>query len=362
MAKATMREIARRVGVSPTTVAHVLNDTPGAQVAEKTRRKVLQAAERIGYQKSLLARSIKSPLRQLGVAVSAVEREQPQQTDAWELFEGIRSEACQRSYSPVIQPMPTRLGQTDSTEAVERMAELHRAKLVDGFIIDKQAFTTTSISDLYSKRIPLVMVNGSPVVEGPDGNLVPAVVVDNSEGGRLAIQHLLELGHERIGVITRPFRRFKVCYRPYPVGQLIEGCRKAASEAGLPMRALTILDGDPFDRGRTHRAVDKLLSQDPRPTALFVGDDAMAVLAMQRLAFAGLRVPWDVSVIGYGDWALPVRLSEPALTTIRTPLRENGRIAAMTLIRLVEAGTAEPVQAFLTPELIIRKSTARRRD
>ena len=349
-----MREIARRASVSPTTVAHVLNDTPGAQVAEKTRKKVRTVAEKLGYQKSLLSRSIKNPLRHLGIAVAG---DQAEPSDTFDIFEGIRAEALGENYFPVIQPMPTRQGRAICSQAVERMVELHGAKLIDGFIIDKESFPTASIVMLCDQGVHVVTVNGSPAVADSRGRPIPSVVVDTRSAGRLATKHLLDLGHERIGLVRRPYLRYKPRFRPYQVAQHAEGYRQALREAHVPIDEALIADGDRQDRQRTYGAVAALMTH-ARPTALVVGDDVMALMVMQKLKLLNLRVPADVSVVGYGDWALPVRLAEPELTTVAAPLRKNGRLAARMLIDLLENGDAPQRQVSLQPRLVVRQSTA----
>lgn len=356
MPKVTMRDIAKRAGVSPTTVAHTLNNTPEAQVAQKTREKVWQAAKQLGYQRSLLRRSIKDPLRHLGIAIGRPGQEDELDTDA--LFEGIRIQAQENRYIPIMQAMPTSIGQTDSSDAARQIINLYRQKLLDGLILDKQCFPNVSVTDMSGHGVPLVTVNGSFEAVTAEGDPIPGVIYDSRHGARLAVNHLLELGHRRIGLITRPFYRYSMPFRPMLIRTLLIGFWETLESAGILPDDHLFRDGSPLDRQLTARALDELLALPDPPTALFVADDAMAVMAINHLRLCGLRVPQDMSVIGYGDHALPVLLAQPELTTIRTDLHENGRQAAEMLIHLLEGVPLPQRQIMLQPELIVRASTA----
>lgn len=353
----TIRDVARQARISPTVVSQVINQTAGAHVAAQTREHVIRVAREMGYERSLLARSIKTPLRQLGIAVGQME--QPQYVDASEVFVGIREACHDRGYYPVIQQMPTQLGQRDCTEAVDKMTELFQSKLINGFIIDKPSFLTPAIRELNHRGVLLVTVNGqSTGRDAPDrGEPVPSVVVDNDLGGRLAVGHLVALGHRRIAMVSRdnnPVQR----HRMYQAVQLELAARATLTEAGLSADDMTIAAGDPLDRELTEATVDRLLDEQPRPTALFVVDDSMAVMAMNVIRRRGLRVPEDVSVIGYGDWPVAVRMSEPQLTSVHAPLRKNGQRAADMLMALIEGKSLPQPQIILPAKLIVRQSTS----
>jgi DNA-binding LacI/PurR family transcriptional regulator len=354
MGKVTMRDIARQVGVSPTTVAHALNHTPDAQVAKLTRERIWQAAKELGYQQSLLRRSIKDPLRHLGIAVGRAGQDDEADTAA--IFAGIREVALARGYIPILHAMPISIGQEDCSAAVEKISELHQVKLLDGVVVDKQCFANVSITELHTRGIPVVVVNGSFEAVTAQGEPIPGMVYDNYLGGRLAVEHLLGLGHRRIALLTRPFFRYSVPFRPMLIRRLLAGYRETLAAAGLAPDDTLFADASPHDRASVAAAIARLLPA--RPTAIFVGDDALAVMAMNALRDRGLQVPRDISVVGYGDHDLPVRLAAPELTTVRTDLHENGRRAAAMLIDLMEGRALPAPQILLPPELVVRHSTA----
>jgi LacI family transcriptional regulator len=142
----------------------------------------------------------------------------------------------------------------------------------------------------------------------------------------------------------------------YRIADVLRGCRDALIQAGNPLPEHRVARGDETDASRTFAAVRSLMDAADPPTALFVADDAMAIMAIHALARAGLRVPQDVSVVGYGDWPAIVPLADPPLTTVRVPVRESGRRAARLLMDMLEH-RADPQQITLQPELVVREST-----
>jgi len=356
MPHVTMRDVARRAGVSPTTVAHVLNCTPAAQVAVATRQRVMEAAAVLGYERSLLARSIKKRLNLIGIAVGSLN--QTDDIDMAEIFAGIRDESWRRGYFPVMQRMPALLGQSDNTQAIAQMRELYNAKIIDGFILEKQCFQSHSITELHGDGVPVVTVRGSLETRTHTGLPIPGVIPNNNCGAQLAIAELLALGHRRIALLCRPYYRFPEGLRPSLIQSLIEGYTAALAAAGIAYDPELVRDGDPLDRGATWAAVTAVLAMASPPTAIFAGDDVLALMAMQVAAQRGLRVPEDLSVLGYGNWSMADRLAMPALSTVEVSLQENGRIAADMLIQLLEGQQLPAPQILLAPKLIRRASTA----
>ncbi len=354
----TMQRIAVRAGVSPTTVAHALNRTPGTYIAEATRQRVLEAAKALGYQQALLSRSIKTPLRHLGFIVGDADRPYAR-ADALEIFEGIRQEAMAHRYLAALMPMAPEVSDHYSADkAVASITQYHRTKLFDGFILDKSCVLTASVHQLDAQSVPLVTVNGSAVLRPQVQTPIPSVAVHSRLGGRLATRHLLELGHRRVALLTRPWSSFPVDYRPYQVSELIRGYHDAHTDAGVPCDPALQRDADPWNKAPTYEAVARLLELPAPPTAIFAGDDAIAVMVMHALGHRGVRVPQDVSVVGFGGWSQAARLADPELTTARTDLRHNGVLAARLLIERLEGGTASALHMALDPHLHVGGSTA----
>lgn len=353
-----MRQIAAAADVSATTVAHVLNRTKDTYVAQATRQRVLEAAESLGYQQALLTRSIKDPLKHLGVIVSETDHAQ-NRADAMEIFEGVRQEAIAHEYLTVLMPMAPEVHQKYSADqAVQSIRQLHRTKLMDGFIIDKGSFLSDAVRQLDRDGVPLATVNGTPTLQLDTERPIPSAIADNHRGARLAVEHLLELGHRRVALLTRPWAQYPEDHRPFQVSQIVRGYRETLAAAGCDPEPGFVLDAHPWDKDATYAAVDQLLAHPSPPTAVLAADDAIAVMVIQRLGQRGLNVPADASVVGFGDWSQAARLSEPALTSVHIDLPATGRVAARLVIRKLEGHTGEPEQALLPPQLRIRDSTA----
>jgi len=359
MGNSSIRTIAKLSGVSPSTVSFVLNDRPGVRIGELTRRRVLTAATTLGYQQSLLARAIKRPLCHIGVAIGIPDVREHSYSN--ELFAGVVACAADKGYVVALQPLPTEapLGAPtgSSPKLIRRMQELHQSKLIDGFVIDKASFTNTSVVQLHELGVPLVTVNGAEVPLGAGGH-VPFVTVDHQAAGHMATEHLIQLQHRRIGLVTTPYRQIRDDYRPYGVGQIIGSYRDTLAAAGLEYDADLIADGHPLNLEFTGEAVRSLMAQRVRPTAIIFTDDAMAVMGMNVLRSLGFRIPDDVSVVGFGDWANVIPLSDPLLTTVRAPVRESGHRACELLIGRLEEMPSQSPDSILPCEFIVRQSTA----
>jgi len=195
------------------------------------------------------------------------------------------------------------------------------------------------------RGFPFVIVDpGTEIVEG-----IPVVCAAHASGATQATEHLLALGHRRIGAIGGPEGRLATHER-------LRGYQAALAGAGvLPDPALFRYSDFNVEGGRAE--ADWLLRLPDPPTAIFAFNDAMAIGAIQALTARGLRVPADVSVVGFDDTVLAA-IAVPALTTIRQPLAEQGRTAVSLLLRQIENRRLEPLRMELATKLIVRESTA----
>jgi DNA-binding LacI/PurR family transcriptional regulator len=175
------------------------------------------------------------------------------------------------------------------------------------------------------------------------------VLISNYQGARLAVGHLLELGHRRIACITGPSR---LTLR----GERLKGFEDGLAEAGIALPDSYVLEGD-FAPESGHMQGLKLLSLDNRPTAIFAFNDLMAFGVLRAARETGVRVPEELSVVGFDDIYL-ASFSTPPLTTIRLPIHEMGKEAMQMLLERIENGDALPNQQHLEVELIVRESTA----
>ncbi|MFZ4134235.1 LacI family DNA-binding transcriptional regulator [Streptomyces koyangensis] len=323
----TLAQVAQRAGVSISTVSKVLN---GRQdVAAPTRIKVERLLEAHAYRRTTRS-AHEAPL--IEIVFHELES-----IWAMELIRGVENVAKTHGAGVVLTESGTR--HAPGPEWMEAM--LQRRPL--GVVLVFSALPGEVKEQLRARSIPFVIIDpaGDP---DPD---VPSVGSANWNGGLAATRHLVECGHRRIGVITGP--EDMLCSRAR-----LDGYRSAMTMAGLEVDPELILFGDFHVEGGYDRATE-MLSRSRPPTAIFAGSDLQALGVLEAARVHGLRVPHDLSVVGYDDVSL-ARWASPALTTIHQPLRQMAEEATQMLMRL---RNQEPVSTRLelATSLVVRKST-----
>lgn len=323
----TIRDVARLAGVSPATVSRVLSGS-GHPVREATRRRVLEAAERLAYYPNHLARSLLR--RQTGVVGLLV----PDVSNPYygAILRGVEDVAHQHGLTVM-------LCNTDRDPAKQRryLRTLLEYR-VDGVVVAGGTVTPEDLR-MVDRRVPLVAVGRHPAD-------VPCVRVDNVKAGRQACRHLLELGHRQVGCLAGPPASLTSRDR-------VQGYREALRQAGVQPREEWVVWSE-FTAQGGYRAARELLSR-CRVTAVVAGNDQMALGAVRALWELGLRVPRDVSVVGFDDTAVAA-VSVPALTTVAVPTYELGRRTLELLLGLRTGRCPRPL--VLSTELRVRESTA----
>jgi len=328
----TIKDVAALAGVSFTTVSHVLNET--RPVSPEARARVLAAVEEIGYLPSAVARSLrKSETKIVGVLVPNV-----QNPFFAELVCGVE-ECCRLSgYSVLICN-----SDNDPRHQQDYMRTLLE-KRVDGLLLSSAGDDQALARIFKMARVPAVTVDR--LVPGVRGD---RVAVHNLQGARLAVEHLLALGHRRIACISGP-REFEVSR------ERVEGWRRAHAEAGVGVDETLIVESDYSSPGG-YAATRALLDGARGVTAVFASNDMMAVGALRAAAERGLKLPQQLSVVGFDNIELS-RYVFPALSTAGVPIRELGAEAGRVLIERIENPAAALRDILLTPNLIARESTA----
>ena len=329
----TLFEVARAARVSPSTVSRILNGT--ARVSEGKRRAVAGAIARLGFRPNLLARGLrKGRGMTLGILTQSVDS--PFFTAS---LKGIEEGLAGTGYAPLVVS-----GHWNPQEEAERVALLI-SRQVDGIIILTGDLTEAQIDD-FSRSVPIV-VTGRKL---PPGGNVFSIGVDNVRGGYLATRHLIDLGHKRIAHLAGPDEHVDAIHR-------LAGYRKALKEAEL-LHDPRLTVNAAFEASGGLLAVNQLLESRRPFSAVFAANDESAYGARLGLHRRGIRVPEDVSLVGYDD--LPgCMYTTPPLTTVRQPLLEIGRRAARALLDLL-AGRMPTVDGALDVELIVRETTRRR--
>lgn len=328
-----MIEVAEKAGVSVATVSRVVNGSGG--VSKKLERRVRQAMDQLHYHPSTLARSFKTQqTRMIGVLIPLLDHPYYSR-----LARAIEQRLFANDYRAII------CNSEEDEERERAYIEMLVRQRVDGVIINSSAKNTSYTLKLKDLNVPYVLI---------DRNLPHAnggkVFCDNSQGGFLGMQHLLELGHRRIGVVAAPESQ-------EPIIRRLLGISEALAQYGVPEDPDRVVTGDVqlFDMG--YDAAKRLLSRKPRPTAIFALTDVTAIGVLHAAAELGLKVPEDLSVVGYDD--LPVAsYTIPPLTTVAQPIVEMGETAVEMLFRQIESPDQPAEKAVLSTHFVLRGTTA----
>ena len=328
--RTTIADVARRVGVSVPTVSKVINRRP--DVSDKTRRRVEEAIAAIGYRRTPRSTGRADLLE---VVFHELESEW-----ALQIVMGVEQAAREHHMAVVITEMHGR--RTPGPEWNEGV--LARRPL--GLVVVFSNLSDKMRAQLHRSGIPFVAVDptGEPVHD------TPSVGATNWSGGVAAARHLIGLGHTRIGVITGP--REILCSRAR-----LDGFRAAMDAAGVAVDPELVRHGD-FHVASGDRVARAMLRLPNPPTAILAGNDLMALGVYQAARAAHLRIPEQLSVIGFDDLPVASWVSPP-LTTIRQPLAEMAGTATRLVIELARGGQPAQTRFELSTELVVRESAAR---
>jgi LacI family repressor for deo operon, udp, cdd, tsx, nupC, and nupG len=326
---ATIRRVAELAGVSIATVSRTLAHPD--KVAEATREKVLEAVRSTGFVPNRQAVDFR---RQATGNVVLLVRDitNPFYLD---IYRGIEEVAFANGYRVL-------MGDAQYDDArVARYVEMGRNRQADGVIL----MTGWLPASIPEASLPKTVI----ALELIEGSALPFVAIDNREAAKVAVQHLIALGHRRIAHVTGPMRLTMSLDRH-------EGYLDALREAGIEADSALTRIGD-FHFGTGQQAIEALLGAGTEFTAIFCSNDEMAVGAINALRARGLRVPNDVSVAGFDDMDYALS-SDPPLTSVRQPRRQIGRQAMQMLVDLLSNGPLKASSITAGVELIVRASTA----
>ena len=329
----TLKELAARALVHPSTISRVANNDPSLRIAPATRSRIEALLRETEYQPNGVARGLK--LRQTFVWAVVI----PDITNPFfgALFRGIEDGASPRGYNVL-------LCNTDGSPERQR-SHLHSlaARRVDGVILASTVLKDPAVRWLRHQRTPYVLVN-----RYSDEALDPFVGSDDVTGARLATQHLISLGHVRIAHLAGQTTISTGVHRR-------RGYQQALAEAGLPFDGDLLMDAG-FTEDGGDRAMERLLGLKNPPTAVFAVTDMTAVGAYAAARRLGVRIPEDLAIVGYNDIPLAARLI-PGLTSVHVPIHELGTVAARILLEQIESSELAPRRVVFAPQLVVRGST-----
>jgi LacI family transcriptional regulator len=329
----TLKELAARAKVHPSTVSRVANNDPKLRIAQATRSRIEELLKETEYQPNAVARGLK--LRQtLVLAVVIPDITNPLFAS---MFRGVEDGATPRGYQVL-------LCNTDGNPERERShLQSLAARRVDGVILASTFLKDPTVRWLRHQLTPYVLVN-----RFSDEDVDPFVGSDDLKGATLATEHLVALGHLRIGhlagqstISTGVLRR--------------RGYAAALAGAGLAADPELVVESGFVEAGGAE-AMERLLTLKDPPTAIFAVTDMTAIGAYGVARRRGLRIPEDIAIVGYNDIPLASRLV-PGLTTVHVPIHQFGTVAASMLLEQIELGELTPKRVVFEPELIVRGST-----
>ncbi|CAI8995731.1 LacI family DNA-binding transcriptional regulator [Pseudomonas sp. YuFO20] len=328
---ATIKDVAALAGISYTTVSHVVNKT--RPVSEEVRVKVEAAIKTLDYVPSAVARSLKAKTTAtIGLLV-------PNSLNPYfaELARGIE-DYCERNGYCVIL-----CNSDDNPDKQRSYLRVLLEKRIDGLIVASAGGDSGLAQGLANVRTPMVIVDRA--LEGVDADLVR---IDHEYGAYLATRHLLELGHRDIATISGPATTSVAQMR-------LAGFCRALAEAGLSVAPERMLESD-FTSTGGYSAAATLLEHNP-PSAIFAANDMIGFGVLRAAAERNIRVPTDLSVIGFDDIQMS-RYVYPALTTVGQSILQLGEMAAGVLLRRIATPTLSTEQRIVTPSIVMRESTA----
>lgn len=329
----TLREVAELAGVNPATASRVLNPGTRHLVRPETARRVEAAARKLGYEPNRVARSLRTR-RSYSVGVVIPDLMNPLFPP---IVRGIEDTLAPAGYTAL-------LTSTDGDPSRERtMFDALRGRQVDGFIMATAASRESLVGEVVEDSLPVVLVNRTLDKAG-----VFAVVPDDRRGIRQAVDHLVELGHRRIGHVAAPQTTSTGLLR-------CQGFREAAAAHGLDGGMITYASAFAEEAGV--QAARKLLSSWPDCTAVVAGNDLIALGVYRAAAEAGRTCPDDLSVVGFNDMPFADKFAPP-LTSVHVPMYELGSRAAELLLERLRSASAVPRTLLLETRLVVRGSTA----
>ncbi len=330
---ATMKDVARRAGVSIQTVSYVINET--GSISAPTRARVLSAIDELNYHPDAIARSMRTRQTRL-IGLLVLDITNPVHS---RIAHAVESAAHAKDYRVILYNI---------SQDPDRELESLRAAvegLVDGLIIVNAVARERTLAFLHQEGVNGVLIDCLASAD------IPSVMVDNFAAAYAATRHLIDLGHRRIAHIAG--------WEPHTIAQQrLDGYRQALADHGLEYVCIgaALAESWSWDLKAGYDGMRHILANGERPTAVFAASDQMAIGAYRAIAEAGLRIPDDISVVGFDNLEIAA-YTIPPLTTVNQPFDQMAANAVRLLLKLIKHQRVEKPQQVLPYELVIRGST-----
>ncbi|KIL37484.1 transcriptional regulator [Cohnella kolymensis] len=333
--KITIVEVAKRAGVSKTTVSRILNGNFG-NATEETVMRVQRVIQELDYRPNSLAQGLKQvKTKVIGIILSNLLN------PFWmRVLEGVEDTCRSRGYSLMI------CNSNDDPAIEEEHIRSFRLRQVDGIIINPTAVNSPLFQSLIGDRYPIVTINRKITDLAID-----SVVMNNVSGAQAAVEHLIAQGRKRVAFLVYPMQGVS------PRVERFEGYKKALSNHGIEIQAEMFHEIEE-KKGEVQKLVKHLLTSENRPDAIFSTNNMMSLEVLAAIKETGLRIPQDIALVGYDETVWSQHLNPP-LTTVRQPAMQMGQLATERIIELINSTEIkEPQMTVLEPELIIRESSS----
>jgi LacI family transcriptional regulator len=330
--RVTIRDVAQRAGVNMSTVSRALNPETRHLISDEAVVRVIEAAKALGYRQNKLASALTRGRSQIiGVLLPDIEN-----AVFPPIVCGIEERLAAEGYAVLIADA------SGTASDRERILEQMFGRQVDGLVVATASRDDQVVRRCILEHVPVVLVN-----RGEDHRLAPEVVNDDFHSMRLAVDHLVALGHRRIAHVAGPLS-LQTGYTRW------QGLQIAAQQHRLT--SVPMVEAGEYAREPGRLACNELLKRYRATTAVIASNDLLALGCYDAIAAAGLQCPRDISIVGHNDIPL-LDMVNPPLTTLRIQHREMGRQAARLLLERISSPDARPVRITLSPELVVRKST-----
>lgn len=332
----TIKDVAKRAGVSPSTVSRVISNHP--RISAATAAKVRRVMEEIGYHPNLAAKSlVLKTTKTIGLILPRPAEELFLNMFFSEFIRGIVSKATRDGYDVL---MTSGASEREEVEAIKRLV---KGKRVDGIVLLSSRKDDPVVAYLHKEQFPFILIGRS--MEYPE---ILSIDNDNEQAAYDATRHLIELGHERIGFVSGP-PNLVVSY------DRLAGYKRALAESNVPERSEWIVEGE-FLQESGYRAMSYIMGIPERPTALVVIDDLVAYGVLRGLSELGFRVPEDISLISFNNIAISA-LTTPPLSSIDIGIYQMGYTATQALIRKMVSERDYSERIIIPHRIVLREST-----
>jgi LacI family transcriptional regulator len=335
----TIKDVAKKAGVSITTVSFVLNHRTDVAISAEVRKRVLGVAREMDYHPSAMAAGLAGrKTKNLGVVFYQEDKVISNQFYSF-VIEGIVKETVGKNFNLLFSYVES------AYEGYPNLPQIIREKNVDGVLLIGRS-DPKMVNDIRERRIAVVAIDNYPLLKGVD-----TVQIDNKQGGLLAVKHLIGLGHKNIGLLTIARGRPSIEERN-------EGWRSAHAWRGLAAPEALVFECDSLSFHNGYEKTKEILRKNRKITALFCVNDEMAAGAMRAAHEIGRSIPSDLSVVGFDNITMS-NYTAPPLTTVSAAKEYMGKLAVTRVLEMIENGDSPPKRLEAPVELIVRNSTAK---